>query len=148
MKKTSKIFLIVSKIVAIVAIVAYGLAFTILEIIGLILTVSSSTGDLGVDEQAALAVVGGTCLGTGIGMLVGVALSIVGLVFINIGTKGLKNAKCHDEIVKPAVLTIIAGGLVTAFGIPAGILMLCLKPSDFENNVESENVVVDGEVIG
>lgn len=123
-----KTFLKVGKIIAIVLIPLFALLFVIFTVLGIIgvLNVTSVNGSA---EELAVAVAALVASIVEFGILE--ALSIVGLVFNSVASKGVKIASNNAEIKKPAIFAIVSGALVTLFGIPAGIIALTMKDEDF-----------------
>ena len=61
-----------------------------------------------------------------------IAASIVSLILNGIATRKINAATSKAEVKKPAILAIISGALFATFGIPAGIIALCMNEKDWE----------------
>ncbi|MCQ2815225.1 MAG: hypothetical protein MJ227_02925 [Bacilli bacterium] len=133
MKKTIRGFLTASKVLAIVGIVAFALLLIIQPIVISVDFVKAWNGiDPKFIPQEAQNAFVGNLLGAIVRNFILMACCIASLVLGSISKKKFAVATNHEEVVNPGVLAIIAGALVTVFGIPAGIMMLCMKPENFK----------------
>lgn len=136
--KTAKAFLIVNKIFSIfeIVIVAFFIVvapFVFLFMGGLLAGITAVGTEQSAQETAdAIAEnMGLVILIVEAVLLTVLALVIISLVFACKAKKGIKKAQNHADIVKPGVLAIIAGVFFGLFAIPAGILLLTTKDSDY-----------------
>lgn len=136
--KTAKAFLTVNKIfsifeIVIVAFFIFVAPFVFLFMGGLFGSMVSIANTQNAQEttDAILENMGLVILIVEGVLLTILAHVIISLVFACKAKKGIKKAQNHADIVKPGVLAIIAGVFFGLFAIPAGILLLTTKDSDY-----------------
>ena len=89
-------------------------------------------------QEIVLFSTGTSLLSCGVGFLFCIPLPIVSLNFVKIAMHDLETAQSRQEARKGAILAIVAGVICTGFSIPAGVMMLCMKDSAYQ---EIEKVV-------
>lgn len=131
--KLSKTFLKVGKILAIVGMAVFAVCFLVFTILGIVGIVAAAASE-GTDEEIAEAVGAAVLVLVGaiIEYLLLAAACLVSLILNSVASKGLAKATSKAEAKKPAILAIVSGALITTFGIPAGILLLCTNDKDWE----------------
>ena len=143
MKKAAHAFLTAEKVLDIIGIVLFAILSLGLIIAGsVMMAVNSSFED---EKVISLFYVGVELLGSGFGLLFSIPVFIVALVLTNIAKKALETSKTRAEARKGAVCAIVAGAISNTFGIPAGVLMLCMKDAKYQ---EQSNEQPKDEVVG
>lgn len=133
MKKASHILLTVEKVFDIITLVLLPFLSLILIIFGVVFLIRNGATET--EEQLALYVAGWQLLGSGIGVLFALPFPIISLVFVNKALYALENANSREEARTGAILGIVAGALGNNFGIPAGIMMLCMKDETYQQKI-------------
>ena len=129
-KRLARNFLVADRVLNIIGLAMFMIIPVVLLVVGIVLM---AKGDFnGTKEEVNQAILGLSVLISGVTtFFVGVPLSVLALVFNGVAMRGLAKAKSKAEGRKPAILGIIGGALIGTFGIPAGIIMLVMKDSDY-----------------
>lgn len=136
MKKAAHAFLTAEKVLDIIGIVLFAILSLGLIIAGsVMMAVNSSFED---EKVISLFYVGVELLSSGFGLLFSIPVFIVALILTNIAKKALGTSKTRAEARKGAVCAIVAGAISNTFGIPAGVLMLCMKDAKYQEQSDEQ----------
>ena len=134
MKRTARRFLIANRVLAIVFFVIIVVCSIAMMVAG---PITMAKGDFnGNEDQVAIAITGLMLLIYGITILVvATPFMIVSIIFGSLGLRAIHNATTRSEARKYAILSIISGAFAGIFGIPAGIIMLCMHDEDYQRQI-------------
>lgn len=130
MKKTAHAFLTTQKVLDIIGIILFAIISIGLIIPGSILMGIYSAMDN--DETIALFTTGVCLLSVGGGLLLSIPAFIASLILTRHARLALENSKTRAEAKKGAICAIVAGAISNTIAIPAGVLMLCMNDSKYQ----------------
>lgn len=131
MRKTTKIFLLISEIVSFVAIGGLAIAAIILIASGAVM-IGAEVASGGADVEE-MAIVGGVYIAYGIAMFVPAIVSIVTGIICHKTRKQYIAGTTKEEMKGKAIALIILGACSCELPIAAGILLLVGKPETFHD---------------